>query len=517
MHTIKGGWVGQTFALATCNDSGGRKTRIRRSKEERKSMVETFIKKYQKSNDGNFPSLNLTHKEVGGSFYTVRELVREIIQENRVLGPAKLSPEEQNNIMFAEEYPLGSISTEPQSLSLSGETHVMSSYAPNHYMGKCEEADFGVNRQLDIDEVMVADDGLQTSTSDVSERNEQSDESYIIDSESDHQKNKDEVLHFSGINGVDHEMLNEQMTGDSERTEENEISGKSDLVNTLSFKHQNTSAQVLDSTEIISESVNVSLLSGVDASLPTVKNDETYGKPMFTKSVVGENLDVEGGLNELEASKVGMPLKTSELLVEKFPLQSISKKIDDLDSGLNETTSVAKTLEETEHEHDRIASLEKAAEPVNEPVDVMIADPTTEKSRKLLNEKTEAKAGEASSEILSSSEERLAIATNVGVKAASTLSETVNASGPRPNETVGSSRASGTSKKPAADELIEDKGKGSIQHGSSHQKGVNPPLDRIHLETWKDTSTKSVERETNPFLALLKACVTAFVKFWTEE
>ncbi|KAL3323740.1 hypothetical protein AABB24_038081 [Solanum stoloniferum] len=514
MHTIKGGWVGQTFALATCNDSGGRKTRIRRSKEERKSMVETFIKKYQKSNDGNFPSLNLTHKEVGGSFYTVRELVREIIQENRVLGPAKLSPEEQNNIMFAEEYPLGSISTELQSLSLSGETHVMSSYAPNHYMGKCEEADFGVNRHLDMDEVMVADDGLQTSTSDVSERIEQSDESYIIDSESDHQKNKDEVLHFSG---VDHELLNEQMTGDSERTEENEISGKSDLVNTLSFKHQNTSAQVLDSTEIISESVNVSLLSGVDASLPTVKNDETYGKPIFTKLVVGENLDVEGGLNELEASKAGMPLKTSELLVEKFPLRPISKKIDDLDSGLNETTSVAKTLEETKHEHDRIASLEKAAEPVNGPVDVMIADPTTEKSSKLLNEKTEAKAGEASLEILSSSEEGVAIATNVGVKAASTLSETVNASSPRPNETVGSSRASGTSKKPAADELIEDKSKGSIQHGSSHQKGVNPPLDRIHLETWKDNSTKSGERETNPFLALLKACVTAFVKFWTEE
>ena len=91
--------------------------------------------RYQKSNDGNFPSLNLTHKEVGGSFYKVRELVREIIQENRVLGPAKLSPEEKNNIMFAEQYPLGSISTEPQSLSLSGETHVMSNFAPNHYMG----------------------------------------------------------------------------------------------------------------------------------------------------------------------------------------------------------------------------------------------------------------------------------------------------------------------------------------------------------------------------------------------
>lgn len=379
--------------------------------------------RYQKSNDGNFPSLNLTHKEVGGSFYTVREIVREIIQENKVLGPAKLSPEEQNNIMFAKEYPLGSISTEPQSLSLSGETQVMSSFVANHYMGKSEEADFGMNRQLDIDEMKVADDGLQTSTSDVSERIEQSDESYVIDSESDHQKNKDEVLHSSGLNGVDHEMLNEQMVGDSETTEENEISGKSELLNTLSFKHQNTSAQVLDSTEIISESVNVSLLSGVDASRPTVKNDETYGEPISAESVVGENLDVEVELNELEPSKAGIPLKTSESLVEKFPLRPISKKIDDLDSGLNETTSVAKTSEETEHEHDRITSSEKAAQLVNEPVDVMIADPTTEKSSKLLNEKEEAKAGEASLKISSSSDERVAIATDVGVKASSTLSE----------------------------------------------------------------------------------------------
>lgn len=365
----------------------------------------------------------MTHKEVGGSFYTVREIVREIIQENRVLGPAKLSPEEQNSIMFAKEHPLGSISTEPQSSSLSGETHVLSSFAPSHYMGKSEEADFGVNRELDIDEMKVADDGLQTSSSDVSERIKQSDESYIIDSESDHRKNKNEVLHSSGINGVDHEILNEEMVGDSETTEENEIVGKSDLLNTLSFKHQNTSAQVLDSTEIISESLNPSLLSGVDASRPTVKNDETYGEPISTELVVGGNLDVEGGLNELDASKAALPLTTSELLVEKFPLRPISKKIDDLDSGLNETTSIAKTSEETEHEHDRITSSEKAAQLVNEPVDVMIADPTTEKSSELLNEKAEVKAGEASLEISSFSEERMVIATDVGVKASSILSE----------------------------------------------------------------------------------------------
>lgn len=46
MHTLKIGWAGQTYALAKCNelDSGGKKSRIRRSKEERKAMVESFIK-----------------------------------------------------------------------------------------------------------------------------------------------------------------------------------------------------------------------------------------------------------------------------------------------------------------------------------------------------------------------------------------------------------------------------------------------------------------------------------------
>ncbi|XP_073021205.1 uncharacterized protein [Primulina eburnea] len=114
MHAIKGGWVGQAFALATSNDSGRKKSRIRRSKEERKDMVESYIKKYQKSNNGNFPSLNLTHKEVGGSFYTVREIVREIIQENRVLAPPKVLVDDYDYSVFIEQHPLGSLSIEPK-------------------------------------------------------------------------------------------------------------------------------------------------------------------------------------------------------------------------------------------------------------------------------------------------------------------------------------------------------------------------------------------------------------------
>ncbi|EXC11977.1 hypothetical protein L484_001718 [Morus notabilis] len=123
MHIIKGGWVGQTFALAKSNESEGRKSRIRRSKEERKAMVESFIKKYQKLNNGNFPSLNLTHKEVGGSFYTVREIVRDVIQENRVLGPAKLTRDEQITNQLEEE-PLGSIAIGP-SLTISNDLQLV--------------------------------------------------------------------------------------------------------------------------------------------------------------------------------------------------------------------------------------------------------------------------------------------------------------------------------------------------------------------------------------------------------
>lgn len=97
-------WVGQSFALPRCSASSSEnKIRTRRTKEERRTMAEAFIKKYQSSNNGKFPSLNLTHKEVGGSFYTVREIVRDIIQENKVLGPGNPSSKLLNLEYYSDE------------------------------------------------------------------------------------------------------------------------------------------------------------------------------------------------------------------------------------------------------------------------------------------------------------------------------------------------------------------------------------------------------------------------------
>ncbi|KAI9088291.1 hypothetical protein K1719_030012 [Acacia pycnantha] len=87
----------------------------------------TFIRNYQESNNGSFPSLNLTHKEVGGSFYTVREIVRDIIQENRVLGPAKFTLVEHPSDQVLDQDLLGSIAIDPN-------TYFTASPNENHHV-----------------------------------------------------------------------------------------------------------------------------------------------------------------------------------------------------------------------------------------------------------------------------------------------------------------------------------------------------------------------------------------------
>lgn len=66
--------------------------------------------------------------------------MREIIQENRVLGPAKLTPKDNETDLFSQQYPLGSISVEPQiHVESSNETHTIIHVVPNHHEDSSEE------------------------------------------------------------------------------------------------------------------------------------------------------------------------------------------------------------------------------------------------------------------------------------------------------------------------------------------------------------------------------------------
>ena len=100
----------------------------------------------------------------------MREIVREIIQENRVLGPAKLTPEEQNMVQLYEQYPLGSISTEPQiHLSSSVETDS----APNHQI-RSEELVLDSNRKYTGHENCMVDNVRIINGYHMEEKNEES-------------------------------------------------------------------------------------------------------------------------------------------------------------------------------------------------------------------------------------------------------------------------------------------------------------------------------------------------------
>lgn len=85
MQGLKIGWGGRFFVMAAPVDgTGNQKDGKKRRKEERRIMVESFVKKFRSANGGEFPRLGFTHKQVGGGFYIIREIMQEIIHEYKV-------------------------------------------------------------------------------------------------------------------------------------------------------------------------------------------------------------------------------------------------------------------------------------------------------------------------------------------------------------------------------------------------------------------------------------------------
>ncbi|GER51239.1 DNA binding [Striga asiatica] len=294
MYATKGSWAGQTFALANSNDSMGKKSRIRRSKEERKALAESFIKQYQKLNNGNFPSLNLAHKEVGGSFYTVREIVREIIQENRVLGPPKISSEEHNNQEFLEQHPLGSITMGTQiDSSVSGSIDVVTHILPENISTSNEQLNGSFPFELDNEQIK----GL----SEVAENDE------AIDRTS-----------------KSHHGLDDYLVNNDEK-----------IVNGVGILEESSHVDKPVVIDIDREDNNDGDLS---SSQKAKKNDETVDKnkefveQINAKSAAIEVLDTESyGAQHVETFETVNSLVNSNVVVETFPLRPVPRAVHDMD------------------------------------------------------------------------------------------------------------------------------------------------------------------------------------------
>ncbi|KAI3458901.1 hypothetical protein Pfo_015564 [Paulownia fortunei] len=508
MHATKGGWAGQAFALATSNDSGGRKSRIRRSKEERKTMVESFIKKYQKSYNGNFPSLNLTHKEVGGSFYTVREIVREIIQENRVLAPPKVSPEEHGHSVFVEQHPLGSISMKPQiDLSVSDRVHMVTHIVPEKYQISSEEnissstEQFNGSYPLELDNEQII-----KGVSKVADKDEGSDRT----SKSHHAPNNYRDTSMEEVSNCreqlpqpkSHESEDEKFVNGFEVLEENPYSDEPLITNV--DRHDNNDSALLSSqnfNELGSQRLSNEQYHNKNDQ--TVDKTKEFGQRICTEPAAMEILDREKyGAQDVEASQAVKSHMNSNVVVETFPLRPVPRTIHNMDGESGNLQEAAGTLKE----HDKRTFIQSFSGFVNEEGEEKLPDSTVELNGEYRDEKVVLNLQSPSLE---------------SSKYSSAYKPSVLDIGDIADLESKDSLPDGTKATSSTEWMISEDSaavgrKSSDQDNSSLPKGNNPMLDRINLETWEGASKKSALPESNPLLALVKAFISSFVKLWTE-
>lgn len=498
MYVVRGSWVGQTFALATSNDSGGKKSRIRRSKEERKAMVESFIKRYQGSNEGNFPSLNLTHKEVGGSFYTVREIVREIIQENKVLGPARYSSDVEEDDTIAEDYPLGSISREPQGLLFQKEDEI---YVVSNHQEK-----ENVERTLDVN-------GHYTNHQDLVSVQQSCD-------------------HLTDAIGEDHNEL---------------ACGKLTSDNLVISSHQehgtvnpslNSNGQCHDENDMD----NGKLLSVIQTNGICEEPD----KLLVREQLVKENVEADSRLGSVGACNAKLTLPTEEVEVETFPIISATKETDKVATTSTDFGKLNGTLNNLETKKvvfsndspllDEISSTDSPSDQVTTKGADVSEFPVTDRDsgavtqhgevngmlihNREVNLRSKALEMPNSSTIKKDSPSlihgpmnQVASNSELTLKTAEQSRESdriqpINASnGTTYVENHSRTSTKNSNKEP---EIMAAKGN-DTQIDVQSTKGGSPTLDRIKLESWKGTS----KQETNPLLAFIKAFVGGFIKFWS--
>ncbi|XP_010918029.1 uncharacterized protein [Elaeis guineensis] len=73
---VKGRW--KSFAASVPSGSYKPQKGQRKSKEERRTMIEAFVDTYKASNAGKFPTASHIRQEIGGSYYVIREIIQEL-------------------------------------------------------------------------------------------------------------------------------------------------------------------------------------------------------------------------------------------------------------------------------------------------------------------------------------------------------------------------------------------------------------------------------------------------------
>ncbi|KAL1199848.1 hypothetical protein V5N11_013103 [Cardamine amara subsp. amara] len=509
MHSLKTTCAGQIFALAKSHESVGKRTRNRIPKEERKALVESFIKKHQNLNNGTFPSLSLTHKEIGGSFYTIREIVREIIQENRVLGSGDLN--------FG-----GNGSNHLQDQSLSSSVHPLS----------------------------LSPEGFRSA----------SDQSYNLSSEDGKTKSPENGDNINGSKAIPED-------GGSDILICQEVNGNQVFKEGAGLIHQSMDSTDISKTQFVAstcEGNDTGLQNRVqtvcdsfatkphDQGLDVDNKDKGFEEIPFMETEGTKPVNSDERVNDAGVIRIEVANTSNDILgaidmlegtvVETFPLSSVTSTMDSLDAQLGELDKVCDGGKVTETKVETESSI---VNPVDlEEISSSTSDVLEEKETEVIvgqmpnhsSGHMEMKVGEkfvnpASLDVECADTKETVVVnavmgniheTNEFSNGTLTTEQKIPTSGTELGSCKDDRAKVDTMTSHARNEVASvekkttmEKGKLDASDSSNSQKENNATLNRIKPESWKGESNMG-RQETNPLLAALKSFLIAFVKFWSE-
>ncbi|CAN8254694.1 unnamed protein product [Cochlearia groenlandica] len=511
MHSLKTTFPGQVFALAKPHDSVGKRTRNRIPKEERKTLVESFIKKHQKLNNGSFPSLSLTHKEVGGSFYTIREIVREIIQENRVLGAGDWILEGKGSDHLRDQNLSSSVLVDdpvpPLSLSPNG-FHSATDQNSNFCSEAGKDKSHGTEENVDDSQVRLEERGS-------------------------------DILNFEEMKATkllkeDIEMLaNQSMdTTDVSKTQfEASCCGENDTNHYIGLHDREETVCDNFATQPQDNEVDVDNKDTGFEEIPIIESEGT--KPVNNERMNGVGTVMTGMVNMTENALCTADLQ-AEVVVETFPVRSVTSALESSVLLPSELDKVCESGKGTE------ANVETDSS------EITYVDPgEVSSSTSAIPEEQETEANGSqipnhiSVPIEKNVEEKIVNPASIDVECADTkekvlvdaVIDNIRETKEFSNGSLTSGSEIGSCKNDIAKvdtmcnhvrnevAIVENADmeteKLDAVDSSSSQKGNIATLNRIKPKSWKEESNKA-GHETNPLVAALKSFLTAFVKFWSE-
>ncbi|XP_050386624.1 uncharacterized protein LOC126802944 [Argentina anserina] len=266
--------------------------------------------------------------------------------------------------------------------------------------------------------------------------------------------------------------------------------------------------------------------NGSQVDLKDKKPEEVYAEHRTS-----EPLEVEKNVGELSGtSRSRLASIEADVVVETFPLPPITRNTESLDEKVEVRHFALSTEDKGTKEMGLTAGVDSWSLDTVHSMKSLVGDKVALESPLVGNKSSsvnkEALEIDRDLSLESTNRSTLEGSTDPEFKASANdvlISESFEqieaTAGAKTIESLGTKNRNGTSVHDGLSQtkevlVVEDEV--GVPSSAGLQKGSNPTLDRINLESWQRASKKSEKREGKPFWAVFKEYIDAFVKFWSE-